>query len=70
EKFKGTHPAVMADWMAKFDWKDKLQYSGAVNPNRPVHPHEKLKYRITSWIEKNILGGRLIGGFKNYNLKK
>ncbi|MGK0436529.1 MAG: hypothetical protein ACJAX0_000766 [Flavobacteriales bacterium] len=41
-----------------------------MNLNRPIHPHEKLKYRVTSWVEKNLLGGELIGGFKNYNLKK
>jgi len=70
EKFKGTHPEVMKDWISKFDWKDKLQFKGSVNLNRPIHPHEKLKYRVTSWVEKNLLGGELIGGFKNYNLKK
>ena len=69
-KFKGTHPEVMKDWIAKFDWKDKLQYKGKRNPNRPIHKHEKIKTRIVTWIEQYLLGGKSIGGFKNYILKK
>jgi hypothetical protein len=60
----------MMDWIAKHDWKDMLQYSGGVRSDRPLHQHEKPKYRMISWIENNILGGRGIGGFKNYNLLK
>lgn len=70
EVFKGKHPAIMRKWIDLFDWQDKLQYEGNRNPNRPIHPHEKLKYRVISWIEKHILNGRLIGGFRNYHLKK
>jgi len=68
--FKGTHPAVMQSWIATFDWKEKLQYSGKRNPNRPIHKHEKLKTRLVTWIEQNLLAGNAIGGFKNYILKK
>jgi glycosyltransferase involved in cell wall biosynthesis len=69
-KFEGTHPAVMSDWIAKFDWRHKLQYSGKRNPNRPMHKHEKLKYRVVTWIEQHLLNKRMIGGFRNYILKK
>ncbi len=69
-KFEGTHPAVMSDWIAKFDWQHNLQYSGKRNPNRPMHKHEKLKYRVVTWIEQHLLNKRMIGGFRNYILKK
>lgn len=64
--FSGTHPKTMQQWMAKHDWKHMLQYSGTRRTDRPIHKHEKLKYRIVSWIENKLLGGRQLGGFKNY----
>lgn len=66
--FKETHPLVLKEWIAKFNWKDELQYTGITPKNRPPHVHEILKNRIVSWIENNLLGGRTIGGFKNYKL--
>ncbi|MDZ7333241.1 MAG: hypothetical protein ONB31_14800 [candidate division KSB1 bacterium] len=66
--FKGTHPKVMLDRIAQMDWKDKLQYSGPPNPYRAPHKHERLKYRLLSWIEQHLMGGRQIGGFQNYHL--
>lgn len=68
-KFSGTHPEVMLDWVAKHDWKDQLQYSGKRFTDRPIHKHEKLKYRILSYVEYKVLNGYQIGGFKNYKLK-
>lgn len=66
-RFQGTHPAVMSEWISqKFIWKDQIQLTGSRNRNRPIHKHEKIKYRIISWIENNLFGGRTIGGFKNY----
>lgn len=67
-KFDGSHPAIMKDWIAGFDWADELQYSGKPSKNRKLHKHEMLKYRIASWIENNILLGKTIGGFKNFIL--
>lgn len=64
--FKGSHPKVMQQWIAKHDWKSQLQYSGPRNKNRPIHNHEKLTYRLLSFIEYKLLGGIQIGGFKNY----
>ena len=69
-KFKETHPKVMQEWIAQFDWQDKLQYSGKPNPNRVLHKHEKLKNKILTFIEQYILKGKHIGGFKNYNIRK
>lgn len=66
--FKGTHPAVMKDWMQQFNWGDQLQYSGPVSKTRKKHKHEHIRYRVLTWIENHLLGGRNLGGFKNYIL--
>jgi len=70
KKFTETHPAVMKEWIAKFDWKDQLQYSGKPQKTRKKHKHEQLKYRIISCFENSFLRGNTIGGFKNYRLLK
>ena len=67
--FEGTHPEVMQEWIEDFDCKDQLRYS---DPARSLNPlknkHDKRKYRIVSWIEKNLLPGKRLGEFKNYLL--
>ena len=68
--FKGSHPAVMKERIAALDWKDKLQYSGKPDPARLPHKHERFKYRILSFIENKILGGRRLGEYRNYILLK
>ena len=68
-RFRGTHPAVMEPWIARFNWKDQLRFQGPARPlNLIKSKHDKLRYRIISWIEKNLLGGRRLGEFKNYIL--
>ena len=67
-RFKGSHPAVMKDWMAKFDWGDQLYQSGPIPTNRNRFKHEKIKYRFLTAIEQGLLGGRTLGGFNNYVL--
>lgn len=69
-EYDGTHPASMDSWIRKFNWKDQLQYTGRPNPLRQKHKHETVKDRVLTFVEQNLLGGRLIGGFKNYNLLK
>lgn len=66
--FEGIHPAVMTAWMEQLDWQDLLRFSGPVALNRPLMKHEKFKYRILHFIEETLLGGHVIGGFKNYKL--
>jgi len=66
--FKGTHPAVMAEKIKELDWKEQLRYSGPITINRPPMKHERLKYRLLVDFENKILGGRQIGGYKNYIL--
>lgn len=67
-RFKESHPAVMAEWIKKFDWQESLQYAGKPDPLRKKHKHETLKYKTISFLEHYLAGGREIGGFKNYNL--
>jgi hypothetical protein len=65
--FRGTHPLVMAGRIARMDWAGELQYHG----RSPVlHKHERLKYRLLTFIEQKLLGGRWIGGYRNYNIVK
>ena len=67
--FEGTHPKVMQERIKQLDWQDKLQHSGEPLKTRAPHKHERLKYRFISLLER-MMGGRQIGGFKNYHLLK
>lgn len=65
EVYNDSHPAVMAEWIGRFNWADHLY------PNRPIvmeHKHDKFKYRALTYIERRFLGGRRLGGFRNYTL--
>ncbi len=66
DKFDGTHPKIMQDFIAKFNWKDKLHYERGYKPQRDLYKHEKIKYRFLSWLEKRILKRRIFG-YKNFN---
>lgn len=68
--FKGTHPKVMKDMIVRFNWKDDLQYSGKRRKNRPPFKHEKLKYKVFTFIKHYILFSPSLGEFKNYILQK
>lgn len=66
-EYKGTHPAVMKTWIGKFNWKEQLRFSGpAVSQNSFKAKQDRARYRLISWIEKNLLGGRRLGEFSNY----
>jgi len=66
-EFKGTHPKVMSEWIDQFDWKDHLRYTGpSKSLNALQNKHDKLRYRLVSWFERNFLGGRRLGEFRNY----
>ncbi len=69
-RFTESHPAAMEGWIKKFDWQHQLRYDGPVrlNKNRPMPKHERLKYRIVTFLEQKVLNGRQIGGFKNYKI--
>ena len=70
KKFIGSHPAVMQEWIKKFNWQDELYLSGGYPKTRKKLKHETFKNKCISWIENNILGGKTIGGSKNYILLK
>lgn len=67
-RFKGTHPSVMQQRIEKIDWKDQLDYNGSVPVTRDLFKHEKLGYKVLTWIEQNLLGKHQVGSFKNYEL--
>ncbi|MCK5137254.1 MAG: hypothetical protein KAR19_15830 [Bacteroidales bacterium] len=70
-RFMGTHPAVLDEWIARYDWKEQLRFTGPTRCLNPVKAkHDKLKYRTISWIEKHLLSGRRLGEFRNYILLK
>jgi len=67
--FKGSHPAVMQERIRLFNWSDQLEQSRKKARSHQVrHKHEKLKYRLLTFIEQHFLGGRQILSFKNYRL--
>jgi len=70
-RYEGSHPAVMLNWMADFDWKKDLRFSGPTKSlNLFTAKHDKPRYRVITWIEKKLLGGRRLGEFRNYILLK
>jgi len=68
EKFEGTHPKVMEAKMKDFSWGDQLNYRDNQLPNRPKFKHERPKYRLISYLERNLNGGRHFFPFKNWEL--
>ncbi len=68
-RFEEAHPAVMKERIRQMDWQDKLQKSGKPNPHRALHKHERLKYRLITFLEQAVFK-RPIGGFRNYELLK
>ncbi|MCJ8291736.1 MAG: hypothetical protein HRT58_04575 [Crocinitomicaceae bacterium] len=66
--FKGTHPEVMNDLMARIEWKHKLNQSKVGELNRPAMKHEQPKYRFLSSIERMI--GRDFFPYTNWNKVK
>lgn len=66
KKFKGIHPSSFNNWVNQIHWKNELQYSGKRRKKAQTAKHEKLKYRILTWIETNLLNGRRLGEFENF----
>jgi hypothetical protein len=64
--FKESHPAVMLERIRLFNWSDELEKRKASSSVR--HKHERLKYRLLTFIEQNFLGGRQVFSFKNYTI--
>jgi hypothetical protein len=70
--YRDTHPAVMTERIRQFNWGDQLQRNhrqpAGLRIQPTYHPHDRLKYRILTFIERYLLGGRQIFSFKNYQL--
>ena len=66
KKFDGTHPAVLQEWMAKFDWADQLDKDGSRGPGTHKFKHAKLKYKFVEWLEDTFNGGKQIVGYSNW----
>ncbi len=69
KSYKETHPAVMKDFIEKFNWKDQLRYEKGKEKLKK-QKHEKLKYRLLTFIEQTFFKRRLLFGFKNYKILK
>ncbi len=67
-KFTDTHPSIMKEKMKDFTWANQLNYTSNKKPNRPKFKHEKTKYRIISFLERNINGRKHFFPFKNWKL--
>jgi hypothetical protein len=67
-RFQGTHPKVMEEFVRRFDWADQLHFEKNYKPLREPIKQERLKNRILTWIEQNVLGGRQLMGYSNWNI--
>ena len=67
-EFKETHPEVMNSFMLKFNWAEELNFNSSYKPKRNLMKHEKLKYRILTFIEKKFFRGKHLFAFKNWNV--
>jgi hypothetical protein len=68
--FSESHPAVMQERIRLFNWADQLEQARKKTTGQSSikHKHEKLKYRLLTFVEQNFLGGRQILCYKNYRL--
>lgn len=67
-EFKGTHPAVMQEFINRFHWGDRLHFEPDYTPERPLWKHERMRNRILTWLEKNAFSGRTLFGYSNWNI--
>lgn len=66
--FEDSHPKVMNDFMSRFNWRDQLHYEKHYQPERPPLKHEKTKYIILSAVERHLLCGRQLFGYRNWEI--
>ena len=64
-KFNESHPAVMEELIGRMDWRNELVSAA---DSASVHKHERLKYRLLTFLEKRVLGGYQLFGRKNWKL--
>lgn len=66
-RFEGTHPEVMQDWIAQFNWGEELKPE-KIDPERLPYRHERMSNRFLTFIEQNILGGHQLFNSKNWKV--
>lgn len=64
--FKGSHPGAMYSWIESFDWGRELNYQKWKPGDGVIRDQHKLKYRLLTWVENNLLQERTLFGLKNY----
>ncbi|NSW44660.1 MAG: hypothetical protein HPY79_02375 [Bacteroidales bacterium] len=64
-QYKGSHPKVMHERIKNLFWNNELSFE-KVRLLRPKMKHEKLKYKLLSFFENKILGGKQLFGYKNW----
>jgi hypothetical protein len=69
-RFEGTHPAVMADFVRRFDWASQINYDPRYRPSRELMKHETPRGRLITWARKHLFGGTLPVGYSNWELLK
>ena len=68
--FKDSHPAVMNEFITKMHWGKKLNQTKKGKLNRDKMKHEKTKYRIISFFENTLNGGKDFFGYTNWHVVK
>jgi hypothetical protein len=66
--FKQSHPLVMAEKIAAFNWGEQLNYTKKRPKGTKKPRHERFKYRFISFIESLFFKEFGLFTFKNYNL--
>ncbi len=67
--FNGSHPAVMQTWIEKMNWEDELDLTGTKGLKRSHRfKHERWKYRLLHGLEQNLLAGKEVFAYRNYEL--
>lgn len=70
QKFTESHPAAIKEWMQGFDWQEHLNFGQKKMTRTYRFKHERLKYKLLSWIEMRLFCGKRIGAFENFTLLK
>lgn len=66
--FDGTHPTLMRDAIAKFNWQDML-YNKPKKDSKVIQKHQRYRVRLQTWLEKILFNNKKeLGGFQNFNI--
>ncbi len=68
-EFSESHPAIMSSLIKSFNWGNQLNYTPKKIKGSKTQSHEKIKYRLLTFIEGLFFKDGIFT-FKNYNLLK